>query len=114
MALTDVNLNDLAVAKVDPSLAQASAKQAKANALGRDDFLRMLVAQLEHQDPLNPQDGTEFTAQLAQFSSLEQLITIRENLDKVVQSQRELASAIQGMASSALIGREAVVATDQM
>jgi flagellar basal-body rod modification protein FlgD len=52
--------------------------------VGRDDFLRMLVAQLEHQDPLNPQDGTEFTAQLAQFSSLEQLISMRSALDQLV------------------------------
>ena len=40
------------------------------DALGRDQFLTLLVAQLKHQDPLNPLDSTDFTAQLAQFSSL--------------------------------------------
>ena len=48
--------------------------------LGRDQFLTLLVAQLQHQDPLNPLDGTDFTAQLAQFSSLEQLFAVNENL----------------------------------
>ncbi len=40
------------------------------NIIGKDEFLRMLIAQLKNQDPLNPLDGTAFTAQLAQFSSL--------------------------------------------
>lgn len=48
------------------------------NKLGKEDFLRLLVAQLSNQDPLSPQDGSEFVAQLTQFSSLEQLISIRE------------------------------------
>ena len=51
--------------------------------LGRDQFLTLLVAQLQHQDPLNPLDGTDFTAQLAQFSRLEQLFTVNENLTGV-------------------------------
>ena len=45
-------------------------------------FLQMLVSQIQNQDPLNPVDGTQFTAQLAQFSELEQLIAIRGDLDK--------------------------------
>jgi flagellar basal-body rod modification protein FlgD len=48
--------------------------------LGRDQFLALLVAQLQHQDPLNPLEGTDFTAQLAQFSSLEQLFAVNESL----------------------------------
>ncbi len=44
-------------------------------------FLQLLVAQLKEQDPLNPLDGTQFVTQLAQFSSLEQLINIRTDLD---------------------------------
>jgi flagellar basal-body rod modification protein FlgD len=44
-------------------------------------FLQLLVAQLKQQDPLNPLDGTQFVTQLAQFSSLEQLISIRTDLD---------------------------------
>lgn len=52
----------------------------KDDALGRDQFLTLLIAQLQHQDPLNPLESTEFTAQLAQFSSLEQLFEVNENL----------------------------------
>ena len=56
------------------------------DALGRDQFLRLLVAQLQHQDPLNPLDSTDFTAQLAQFSSLEQLFKVNENLAGIQES----------------------------
>ena len=44
-------------------------------------FLNLLVAQLKGQNPLDPKDGTEFVSQLAQFSSLEELINIRTTLD---------------------------------
>jgi len=56
------------------------------DALGRDQFLRLLVAQLKHQDPLNPLDGTDFTAQLAQFSSLEQQFAMNESLEAIQES----------------------------
>ena len=56
------------------------------DALGRDQFLTLLVAQLQHQDPLNPLDSTDFTAQLAQFSSLEQLFKVNENLADIQES----------------------------
>lgn len=48
--------------------------------MGKDDFLELLVTQLENQDPLDPADSKEFSAQLAQFSSLEQLYNINDNL----------------------------------
>jgi flagellar basal-body rod modification protein FlgD len=46
-----------------------------------DEFLQLLVAQLQHQDPTNPTDGTTFVTQLAQFSQLEQLIAIRSDIE---------------------------------
>ncbi|RPJ59525.1 MAG: hypothetical protein EHM12_06865 [Dehalococcoidia bacterium] len=48
--------------------------------LDKDDFLTLLVTQLQNQDPLNPTDSTEFVSQLAQFSSLEQLTSVNDNL----------------------------------
>ena len=63
------------------------ALQTEKGAFGKDAFFKMLIAQLQNQDPLNPMEGTEFTAQLAQFSSLEQLSNINQNLDTISSSQ---------------------------
>lgn len=49
--------------------------------LGKDDFMKLLVAEMKAQDPLDPMDSTEFIAQLAQFASLEQLQNINDKLD---------------------------------
>jgi flagellar basal-body rod modification protein FlgD len=54
--------------------------------LGREAFLTMLVAQLQNQDPLNPMEGSDFSAQLAQFSSLEQLINLNKSLDTMAKA----------------------------
>jgi flagellar basal-body rod modification protein FlgD len=50
----------------------------------KNDFLKLLVAQLEHQDPLSPIKNEAFIAQLATFSSLEQLIAIKQGIEKLV------------------------------
>ena len=75
--------------------------------LGRDDFLTLLVAQLENQDPLEPRKDTEFVAQLATFSSLEQLIDLNKRMDGVISGQDQLVNA-QAMD---MIGREVLVDT---
>src|SRR5260370_38655618 len=49
-------------------------------------FLKLFVAQLRNQDPLNPQDGTQFVAQLAQSSHLEQSLQMRQDLDALRQA----------------------------
>ncbi len=51
--------------------------------LDKDAFLRLLVTQMGHQNPLQPQADGEFIAQLAQFSSVEQLTSIQETLSKI-------------------------------
>ena len=78
--------------------------------LGKDDFLNMLIAQLQHQDPLNPADSTEFTAQLAQFSSLEQLSNIHQSLENMEQFQ---ASLTHSQAVS-YIGKEITAAGNEL
>jgi flagellar basal-body rod modification protein FlgD len=52
--------------------------------LGKDAFLKLLVTQLQHQDPTKPQADAEFIAQLAQFSSLEQLTEIAKGVETLV------------------------------
>lgn len=55
--------------------------------LGRDEFLTMFLAQLKYQDPMSPMEGTEFSSQLAQFSSLEQLFNMNDNLENILSAQ---------------------------
>lgn len=55
-------------------------------------FLTLLVAQIKNQNPLNPADGTEFLSQLAQFSELEQLISIRQELESIGKSNPPVES----------------------
>ena len=61
----------------------------KNDALGQDAFLTMLVAQLQNQDPLNPMDGTDFSAQLAEFSQLEQLMNLNETMESLTSTLSE-------------------------
>ena len=63
------------------------------NVMGKDDFLNLLLKQLEHQDPLNPMDNTEFTSQLTQFSTLEELNNISKTLDNVLAYQQSMQNA---------------------
>lgn len=58
----------------------STSKQRGSSELGKDEFLKLLVTQLENQDPLNPQDDTDFIAQLAQFSSLEQMTNMNTTM----------------------------------
>ena len=69
--------------------------------LTKDDFLKLLVMQLTHQDPLNPLDQNQFLAQTAQFSQLEQLVNINESLSALV--GKSGASDVAGAA--ALLGK---------
>lgn len=70
--------------------------------LGRDAFLNLLITQLQNQDPLDPTDSVEFTAQLAQFSSLEQLGSVNDNL-KLLQT---FQASINNSQAVSLIGKE--------
>ena len=72
-------------AYVDSTSTKATTEQGK---LGRDDFLKLFLAQMNHQDPLNPMDTSQFSSQLAQFSTLEQLYNVNDNLQSIESIQK--------------------------
>lgn len=76
--------------------------------LGKDEFLRLLVAQLQNQDPMNPMEDTDFIAQLAQFSTLEQTTKMFNSLEAFRTSMNVLVSQSLLTQGAALIGKEAV------
>lgn len=70
--------------------------------LGKDDFLNLLMTQLKNQDPSNPMDNTQFISQMATFSSLEQMVNIGKQLDKLIETNTK-NSIVSG---SELIGKQ--------
>jgi flagellar basal-body rod modification protein FlgD len=61
----------------------SAAKEDARATLGKDDFLKLLVTQLQHQDPLNPMDDMQFMSQMAQFSTLEQITNLGTQLEQL-------------------------------
>lgn len=74
--------------------------------LGKNDFLKLLVTQMKNQDPINPMDGKEFAAQLAQFNSVEQLINVNKGIEMLAQSQQDLNSGLNNSMAASLVGKE--------
>ena len=83
-------------------------------ALGKEEFLRLLVTQLSNQDPMNPMQGQEFAAQLAQFSSVEQLININESVSAQGEMQQLLSQGINSGVAAGLIGKQVEAAGNQV
>lgn len=76
----------------------AEAGKITSQSLGKDDFLKLLIAQLSNQDPTSPMENTEFIAQMAQFSSLEQMTNMATSFT-------ELANMLTASEASNVIGR---------
>lgn len=73
---------------------KAAGKDTDKNALGKDAFLQLLVTQLKNQDPLQPQDNAAFITQMAQFTSVEQLMNMSDQLALLNQNLGTASSII--------------------
>ena len=80
---------------------EGTANAKRSDTLGKEDFLQLLVAQLQAQDPLSPMDAQDFSAQLAQFSALEQMTNVNTNLEQIF----ALESSMANTSTLGLIGR---------
>ena len=92
------------VAGINTSTAATSTSTAATTAMSKDDFLKLLVTQLKHQDPLNPQDPSQFVSELAQFSQMGQLTNMSSSLGS-------LASATTSSQWISAIGKRASVSS---
>ena len=95
--MTSTTPTSFPISSVHPK-ATADSTQAPTNTLGKDAFLKLLVAQLKYQDPTKPTDSAEFMAQTAQFTQVEKLEEIAQQNNNNIRTQG-LSTA------SALIGR---------
>jgi flagellar basal-body rod modification protein FlgD len=86
------------------SISSSTPAAGAAGSLGLQDFLKILLTQLNYQDPLKPMDNQEFMAQMAQFTSLEQTQQLNGKLDRLITNQAALQSV-------GLIGRTVDVTT---
>lgn len=92
------------MSKIDPSLYLSNQPKNRAPSpeLGKDEFIKILMTQLQNQDPLNPMEDRDFIAQMATFSSLEQMMNMAKSIDTLVQNQL-ISPVIQ---YSHMIGKE--------
>ena len=77
--------------------------------LGKDDFLNLLITKLQNQDPLNPMQDEDFVAQLAQFSSLEQMTNIAQGISEANQWDYLQMQSINNIMAAGLIGKDVKV-----
>lgn len=75
----------------------------------QNEFITLMVAQIQNQDPLNPLDGTEYVSQLAQFSQVEST----ENMSKLMQNSMVLLDNMQVLSTAGLVGQTVYVSTNE-
>lgn len=102
------------VQAINPGLTQYNSAAQGKSELGQQEFLQLLVAQLQNQDPVNPMDGAEFAAQLADFNSVEQLISVNEGLSQLAISQDLMGASLTNSMAASLTGKEVRALSNQI
>ena len=97
-------MNLTGISSTDPVLGGAST--APSSQLDKTAFLKLLVTQMQSQDPLSPSDSTQYVSQLAQFSSLEQMQNLNDNIVGLAVLQQSNAGLQQMTDASALMGKD--------
>ncbi len=100
MNISSVSATDVQAQKQQKDV-QAGNRQ-----LGKDEFLQLLVAQMQNQNPLNPMSGSEFVSQLSQFTSVEQLMKLNAGIDALANSQTLMRKSISNTMAASLAGKE--------
>jgi flagellar basal-body rod modification protein FlgD len=109
-----MNVTSAPSAKATDTTQGAAAASAPGGAMGKDQFLKLLIAQLKNQDPMSPLQGDQMASQLAQFSSLEQLQQINANLAGQQTASGTLLGAVQSSAAINTIGHTVVAIGNQL
>ncbi len=105
--LNTVTVGGVTYTKSDYEAMQASTAASSTNdALDKDAFLQLLVTQMQYQDPLDPQDNSEYVAQLAQFSALEQMTNVYSSIEEVSQLVSNIDTSVLVGQLSSMIGKE--------
>lgn len=106
-SLNTVTVNGMTYNYDDYMAMQSATNQRTANdVLGKDAFLQLLVTQMQYQDPLDPQDNSEYLSQLAQFSALEQMTNVADEVGKVYDLVENIDSSLLVGQLSGMIGKE--------
>lgn len=105
--LNTVTVGGVTYSKADYDAMQTSTSTNRMNdALDKDAFLQLLVTQMQYQDPLDPQDNSEYVAQLAQFSALEQMTNVYKSVEEVSQLVSNIDTSVLVGQLSGMIGKD--------
>jgi len=98
------------ITSVTSSASSASASMKQAIGMDKDDFLTLLITQLQNQDPLNPMDGTEFMTQMAQLTQVEQAYNTNTNLENILAALNNSSS----LTAASLVGKNVSASGSQV
>lgn len=103
-------LDKYSVNKTGTSAETTASDGKKGGKLGKDEFLKLMVAQMNNQNPLEPQGNGEFIAQLAQFSTVEGITNLNTSVGSILSGSQ----SSQALQASTLVGRKVIVDTDKV